>query len=182
MIVNRTEVVALALKAARGAGIPLGHAEDFARAVGFLLSVSPDQASGIAASLVGPHVPVPCQIDGQVLWIATTRVAMAAPVVLDALLTDFSSIVARNVDAPKLLEAALSVAMVDRGVRVIWQWDGSTCTIARGTVQSPFVRPSTCQVEVTAACWDNLKTLAEATFVPDTLQSRLQGAGGGSDG
>ena len=182
MIVNRTEVEALALKAARGAGVPLGHAEDFARAVGFLLATSPDRSSEVAGGLLGPHEPVQCRIDGQLLRIATTRVALAAPVIIDALLTDFSSIVAQNVDAPTLLEAALAVAMLDREVQITWRWDGGTCTVARGALQRPIVQPVSCQVEVAAACWDNLKALAEATFVPDTLQSRLHGAGGGSDG
>lgn len=180
MIVSRNEAEALALKAARGAGVPLGHAEDFARAVGYLLATTPDKASEVAVALAGPHVPVRFQIDGLTLRIAATGVVMAAPIIVDALLADCDNVVAAAVDAPALLDAALAIANAERGLRASWRWDGATCILRRDGPQRSKL-PNAGQVDVQTACWDAMNAHAAATYVPESAQSRMRGAGAGKD-
>ena len=166
MIRSRAETLALIQRAARGAGLPPGHAEDVARAAVTALAADPSCATGIAAALTAPAGPVACQDDGSTLHIPTTRVVWAGPMIRDALDAGALRIVAGQVDCPALLAAMLPGATVeDAGSGILVRPAGTPAPVTRGPV------------DIAPAVWAAFEALAARTLVPDTDLSRRAGAG-----
>lgn len=145
-----TEIEAMALKAARGAGVPLGHAEDFARAVAMLAMIKPQALGEVPGALQGDLVlKAPLAID------ALRCGAKAVPLPDHVLVAGYLARAAADFDMP--FEYVSGVAR--RG----------------GAMPAPRLGP----VDVPDMVWGALDKLAQKTYVPATAASRA-GAGAGS--
>lgn len=148
---SRNELCALALKAARGAGVPLGHAEDFSAAVGFMQTFD-----GLVGVLDEP---------------LETSAVMTMPLALDALIAGADEIAA-NIQDTALVEGYIGLAK--RDYRLDLSFDGAVLRKG-GTAPSLAKGP----VAVPQATFDYLNRFAAKTYVPATEASRLAGAGAG---
>ena len=170
------EVAGLALKAARGAGFPLGHAEDFARAVVVLAATRPAALPEVSRALQATRSPAKCTQEGAVLTVDGTSIIMAAPVALDALATDCHTVRLSGVDAPDLLWAYLQVAARDQSVFAGFSGDDPVTLSRCENVDVPDISGP---VEIPDDVWAVWDALAQKTYVPATAASRLAGAGAG---
>lgn len=148
-----SEIEALALKAARGVGIPTGLAEDFARAVRHLAATEPAHLACAVSALA----------DRDVIY--------AAPVIVDDLrISDADVAVPATMDVI-MLRAYLGRASLDFELPL-------TCAqgVARrgGAIPQPQMGP----IDVPAAIWEALNAHAALTYVPATDANR-SGAGAG---
>jgi|UPI0005951F6B hypothetical protein len=159
MIRSMSEVSGLVLKAARGAGLPLGHAEDLAAATADLTAVEMGLTQLLTAlnrAQVGCAYAAPCAIDRVTAGLGSAVVkAPKCPLVWDALVT----------------HAARS------GLNVSITWSGADATLV-DTAQPASPRPRG-PVDIDDTLWAALSTLAAKTYVPATEASRLAGAGAG---
>ncbi len=167
---SRNEVEGMVLKAARGAGVPLGHAEDFARAVGILAMCNPEALPSLLNALDGPFEvtisEAPLTLTGPLI--------MCAPMAIDALRAGEPEVVLANVTPPELLDAYLQNAAQDYDLHV--KNDNGHLTQS-AKPQTPDIPVRT--VTVPDALWLVWETHAEKTYVPETESSRLAGAGAG---
>ncbi|MEM6896531.1 MAG: hypothetical protein AAF576_04080 [Pseudomonadota bacterium] len=166
---TRAELFAVLLRAARGAGVPLGHAEDLAHAV----SDHGDANAITAASRAlnqGWAPPLFEQYEG--LIFANARAIAALPIALDALQSGLPWVKLLDLDEAALAPAYLDHAAASQAGEFVMEDD----MIVPGPRVSkrPKDRP-----EVSAACWGTLTQHAARTYVPATDTSR-QGAGAGS--
>ena len=164
MRLSGNEIAALAVKAARGAGLPLGHAEDM-RAAAVLLAARGDLAV-MAAALDGDQ-KVPRYDDGR---IEGARAAMVGPIAID--LVRCGAEILTQVDAPDLVRALAEAA---GGVEVTVQGDNLRLKPANRAAaalpEGPF--------EVSPEVIEALNIFAARTYVPASEASRLAGAGAG---
>ena len=174
MIRSYNEIVGMALKAARGAGVPLGHAEEFSRAVGALALSNPMELHCVIVALRTTLDDMTITNAGT-LSIAPAPVILAAPMALDALRSGDQSVTLENIDAVPLLNAYLIAAHADLGLTVRLSGDGTT--IAASQEPWPDYQPG--PVDVADAVWDDLMALAALTYVPASEASRIAGAGAG---
>lgn len=144
------EIEALAFKAARGADVPLGHAEDFARAVGMLAMTQPDKLDCVTDALRSEEV-------------------VAVPLAIDALRCGAERV---PLSGSPLIAGYLDRATLDFGVLI--QWDGANISLG-GNVPRPTKGP----VAVPDQVWAALEAFAQKTYVPATAASRA-GAGAGA--
>ena len=159
----------MVLRAARGAGLPQGHAEDVARAAVDALIRDPACAGGIGTALHAPALSIPCP-DGDTLHFTATPVVWAGPVIRDALDAGAARVVAAQVDWPALLAAMLPDASMI--------WEGADAIVQ--PVADPAPRPvPRGPVHVDPTAWAALAALAARTLVPETDLSRIAGAGAG---
>ena len=125
MIVSRNEIESLALKAARGAGLSWGLAEEASVAAGWLAEHALPWADTLVGVLTEAHTTSPPQIVGQ--RIAPSRPGTRlCPIITGALLSDLGSptsvLEVRDVLAPMWLAPFLAGwAGPDRGVRLDWR-------------------------------------------------------------
>ena len=158
---SRTEIRAALLKAGRGAGLPLGLAEDLATAGTDLLSRDPTKADQITTALD----PDP------------TGIAFTGPAALDAAVAgDLPQSVHAHGTAD-LFAAMLDVARRDRGLQAALTRDGDTLTLAKGQGAPASVPLG--PVTVPEDHWTIWESLAARTYVPETEASRTSGAGAG---
>jgi hypothetical protein len=124
MIVSRNEIESLALKAARGAGMSWGLAEEAAVAAGWLAEQALPWAETLAGVLAQAHATSPPQIEGQRIVPARPGKRLC-PILTGALLSDLgppaSAMEVRDVLAPLWLAPFLaSWAGPDRAVHLAW--------------------------------------------------------------
>jgi hypothetical protein len=168
------EISGMVLKAARGAGIPLGHCEDMALAAGYLAATDPVRLSCVQTALRGDHtVASYTQHDGRVA-ITAARVAMAGPIAIDALQTECTRVVLHDIDAPRMMLALCAA----RGVCVTHRYDGADLILTCSDGLPPAM-PVPQAVTVSALLWLYLTDLAAHLYVPASDASRLAGAGAG---
>ena len=165
MMRSRSEVQALVLRAARGAGLP----EDAARAAAAALARDPACAGGIAAALAAP-APAAFTIVGDRLHLVVTPVIWAGPMIRDALDAGAVRIVAAGVDCPALLAAMMPDATLT--------WNGAEAIVESVADATPPPVPRG-PVDIDAVAWAALEALAARTLVPETDLSRIAGAGSG---
>ncbi|MCO4848769.1 MAG: DUF3726 domain-containing protein [Yoonia sp.] len=168
------EISGMVMKAARGAGIPLGHCEDMALAAGYLAATDPVRLDCIEAALTGPHTPVAAVWTDHTLQIAAARAAMAGPVAVDALRSGYDNVVLKDLDAPRLVLALFA----GQGICVSHHFAGADLTISRDDGPTPPA-PMAAAVTVSGHLWTYLGDLAARTYVRATDASRLAGAGAG---
>ena len=166
-MLSLNEVEGTALKAARGAGFPLGQAEDLARVAAYLVGIG-GKASVITAALQEPAIAAQATWGTDSLVISGSA-AMIAPVICDAFRMGYDRVTFDNPQHSIYIGAALAVEGVP-----LW-WEG--CTIRRGDSEVLPVIPG--PVTVPQADWDIWQGLAAKTYVPETEASRLAGAGAG---
>ena len=124
MIVSRNEIESLSLKAARGAGMSWGLAEEVAVGAGWLAEHALPWADTLAHVLAKTHTTSPPQIEGQ--RIAPSRTSTwLCPIMTGALLSDLgppaTAMEVGDVLAPVWLAPFLaSWAGPDRRVRLCW--------------------------------------------------------------
>ena len=171
------ELQALLLKAGRGAGLPLGHAEDLSALAGLLAS-DPQLLAMAVAALDGPHHPAHVEGTEDHVVLDRARVLMAGPVAIDALLAGADRVIMHRMDWPLLLWPMLARAQEVYGVRfrLLSGAKGSvTIEMAERQMLDPFgpVQPVPAQVFEALTGW------AARTYVPASESSRVAGAGAG---
>lgn len=164
----------MVMKAARGAGVPLGHCEDLALAAGYLAATDPVRLACLTAALAGPHRAVVTDLTAQVVMIPDARAAMAGPVAADLLRIGSAKIVLQNIDAPRLVIAFCAV----QNICVDHNFEGADLVLQCSDRPAP-VTPKASAVTVSAQLWAHLSDLAARTYVPASDASRLAGAGAG---
>jgi hypothetical protein len=124
MIVSRNEIESLALKAARGAGMSWGLAEETSVAAGWLAEHGLPWAETLAGFLGQAHLTCPPQIEAQRI-VPSRSGARLCPIMTGSLLSDLgpyaSAIEVSDVLAPVWLAPFLaSWSGLDRRVQVDW--------------------------------------------------------------
>ena len=170
-----TEIAGMALKAARGAGVPLGHAEDFATAVRNLAATSPAELDCVALALAPPHNVATLENDNA---IRNARVAVAGPCAIDLLQCGTPEITLYDVDAPMLLRSMVAVANQERDVAIAVRQDGANACLTTAT-KVEELQSSVAPVDIDDKIWASWDSYAANTYVPATEASRLGGAGAG---
>ena len=176
MICSRAEAYALVVKAARGAGLPLGHCEDLARAMTIapapVWDVLPDALSGeFSATLAN-------ELDGRLVY-DTSRIAMDGPAAIDAALGG-QEVYLGCLDVPLILVMLCHVAeeATEQGFEYIFDEDGGVLLRMSGGkpdgAQMPLTRP-----DIPENVLGFLNILAAKTYVPESEASRVSGAGAG---
>jgi hypothetical protein len=146
------EISGLVGKAARGAGLPLGIAEDLAGAVPSCC----DGAKVVAAlQALGRH--------------------LAAPAVLTALIAALDRVEAlgETVVWTGDLDPLLTALIRHRGT-ICWTGQGDGTALSRD-VPAPVARPV--PQDIPADLWTNLEAMGARTYVPASDASRIAGAG-----
>ena len=166
---TRAELFAVLLRAARGVGVPLGHAEDLAHAVS---DHGDANAIATASSALDRGWAPPRFEQDEGLSFAHARAIAALPIALDALQSGMPWVKLLDLDEPALAPAYLDRAAASQTGEFVME--GDTIVAGSRTAYSLRDRP-----EVSAAYWDKLTQLAARTYVPATDASR-QGAGAGS--
>ena len=160
MMRSLNEISGMVLKAARGAGVPLGHCEDLAAAAGYIAATDPG-ALGVFATILGASHDVPtCTSHGDTTTISTGSVAMAGRLC--------------NVSAPTLVFALFAV----RRCAVAHRFDGTDLIVTKtpgAAPPAPIVGPAV----VSGQLWQILADFAAKTYVPASEVSRMAGAGAG---
>lgn len=169
MRVSRNELIAMVAKAARGAGLPLAHAEDIAAASVDIYALTRDVGS-IEQALRCPHRASILQEPDQ------TSAAFHGPTALDILVADPKPVTLSALDAPIVLMGLLNWAnRLGAGVQLTC--DGDTVTLSKGKAARLPATPS--QIIVDPEHWNALNILAAKTYVPESEASRIAGAGAG---
>ncbi len=166
MMRSHNEVQGMVLKAARGAGVPLGHCEDLAAAMPDYIALGGDMGALVVA-LNRPHQP----------WTNGHGCAvMAAPTAIDLVRADHGEQRIKRADLPLLVLALVSMAnRFGGGLACDVQGD----CVAIGTGPGVSVVVPGGAVDVDGLAWAGLTKLAALTFVPETDASRAAGAGAG---
>lgn len=171
---SQNEVCGMVIKAARGAGVPLGHCEDLALAAGYLAATDPVRLACLTEALTGPHAVVLADWSPQVVQITDARAVMAGPVAVDALRAGASTVELQNIDAPRLVIALCAA----QNMCVDHRFEGADLIIKLGDGPAP-VPPTASAITVSGQLWTYLSDLAARTYVPASDASRLAGAGAG---
>ena len=136
MIVSRNEIESLALKAARGAGMSWGLAEEASVAAGWLAQHALPWADTLAGVLAQAHTTSPPRIAGHRI-VPSRPGTHLCPIITGALLSDLgppaSTMEVRDVLAPLWLAPFLaSWAGPDCGARL--SWGGAQLSVALSAV------------------------------------------------
>jgi len=166
MILSQSEVAATLFKAARGRGLPLGHADVFVPAAVRALGTYDDVAPEVTEALQGPHI---CKQTG---------LAMAAPLAIDALLCGQDEVVFPCFQGFRVLAAMLQNAYDSYGLCIYGEL-GKNGYILSHAENAPKLAPPKGPIHVSDADWAQWLIWAAETYVPATDQSRLSGAGAG---
>lgn len=148
------ELTGMIQKAARGADIPLGHADELANA-GARLIASGGDAGEVSRALQDP-----------------TGIAMKGPAIIDAVLAAGKEVILHDADTPALMLAMVAA----RGADVVARIDGIDVIVSPGQADGASV---TGPVTVPEEDWNIWSELAAKTYVPATEASRNAGAGAG---
>lgn len=157
MIRSRNEIGGIVHKAARGAGWPLGLAEDVAAAMDFCADPVPALRAIAGYLRQGP---------GEVLATITTLDALQAGLIGQADLPN----------DPILLALA---QMRSHNAAAVTLDDAHQMLRLHSPPAAEPAKPATGAVEVDDALWSVLAGFAAKTFVPATEASRIAGAGAG---
>ncbi|MCH2075900.1 MAG: DUF3726 domain-containing protein [Rhodobacteraceae bacterium] len=164
---SRAELTAIVFKAGRGAGLPLGHAEDLGRALGRHGGAAAFDA--LLRSLKAPWTEIEMHRDGTTLTIAKARAIQALCHVPEALHSGVTRVTLRDLDEPTLIDCYLhgtSVATTREGAD--WHF-----ALSETASQASGGMPRADQIA-------SLDEYAANTYVPATDASR-SGAGQGAD-
>lgn len=162
------EIGAMVLKAARGAGIPLGQAEDLAR-VAIYLAGTHSKVGAITQALQETQTQARVDWDHDRLVVHAGPAALIAPIVRDAFAMGYDTAQIADLSHAGLVGAFLA----ENGVSL--RWDGAVLRRSDTTVM-----PATCApVTIPQEDWTIWGDLAARTYVPETEASRLAGAGAG---
>lgn len=164
----QNEVGGMAQKAARGAGIPLGQAEDLGRVAIYLAGIGGD-VSAITRALQEVPGTVDIAWGDDAVSVKTGPAALVAPIIRDAFAMGYDRAVLADPGHAALVAAFLA----ESGVAL--KWDGCALSRSDTSVLAPTCKP----VTIPAADWAVWDAFAAKTYVPETDASRLAGAGAG---
>ncbi len=162
------EIGGMVQKAARGAGIPLGQAEDLGRVAIYMASTGGD-ISAVTAALEEPPAPVDINWPNDAVIVTSGHAALIGPIIRDAFAMGYDTAVLADLRHAPLVGAFLA----ECGVAL--HWDGRILTRSDTTVLGLRCKP----VHIPVADWAIWSTHAAKTYVPDSEASRLAGAGAG---
>lgn len=166
----------MVLKAGRGAGLPLGCAEDLARA----MEIAPAPVWEVLPSALEGAFPqdVPTDNNGQLIY-ETARIALDGPAAIDAALCG-QEVYLGNLDAPLVLVMLCRVAeeATEQGFEYLFDEDGGVLLRLSGAPVGPLERPVD-RADIPQSVWGFLNILAAKTYVPESEASRISGAGAG---
>ena len=162
------EVETLVKKAARGAGVPVGQAEDLGRVTAFLAGTGGSAAS-VTAALQDPICPTDARWQDNQVTVIAGPAALIGPIIRDAFAMGCTTAVLANIAHAPLVSAFLAQSGIAQ------KWDGKTVTESDTTVLKPTTKP----VTIPADDWQVWNGLAAKTYVPETKASRVSGAGAG---
>ncbi len=168
------------LKAGRGAGLPLGLAEDLAFcAPDIALGDTDTILSEVLTCLAQPFDPATADLSGQGTVMGTGNPLMTLPSALDLLSAGNGPIMLN--DVPNALANALIAGRQRIERRALWaDWIEPGKLILHGWKSGHFSAPSQPErVSVAPALLTGLQDFAANTYVPESEASRLAGAGAG---
>ena len=168
MMLTLNEIGGMAQKAARGAGIPLGQAEDLGRVAIYLAGTGGD-VGAVTRALQETPVNVDINWNGDAVSVTAGHAALIGPILRDAFAMGYDSAVLADLDHAALVGAFLA----ESGVAL--RWNGRTLTRSDTSVLQITCKP----VKIPAADWQVWGDYAAKTYVPETDASRLSGAGAG---
>jgi hypothetical protein len=176
MICSRAEAYALVLKAARGAGLPLGHCEDLANA----MKIAPSPVWEVLPDALGGEfaLAVPDEIDGRLVY-EISRIAIDGPSAIDAALSGQEVYLGR-LDVPLLLVMLCHVAeeAVEQGFEYTFDEDGGVLLRLSGRAPDRTTMQDG-RADIPENVFGFLNILAAKTYVPESEASRVSGAGAG---
>lgn len=167
-MLSLNEVGSMAVKAARGAGIPLGQAEDLGRVAIYLAGTS-GKIDAITRALQEEQIPAAVDWGQDILTLRSGSAALIAPIVRDGFAMGYDHAQIADPDHATLVGAFLA----ESGVAL--QWDGLELSRSDTSVLAASCHP----VTVPPDDWAIWARLAAKTYVPETAESRLAGAGAG---
>tara|TARA_R110002051_G_scaffold93824_2_gene163613 strand:+ start:31960 stop:32469 length:510 start_codon:yes stop_codon:yes gene_type:complete len=164
----------MVLKAARGAGVPLGHCEDLAAAAGYIAATDPEALSIFGTLLGASHGALTCVSQRDSLTIPAGSIAVAGPLAVDAIGAGFREVRLSDASAPTIVFALFAV----QGIAVVHHFDGADLVVAK-TSDAPPPVPLAGPAVVSEQLWQTLGYFAAKTYVPASDASRIAGAGAG---
>lgn len=162
------EIGSMVQKAARGAGIPLGQAEDLGRIAIYLAGTGGD-VSAVTRALQEPARTVDMNWSSDVVLVSSGPAALICAIIRDAFAMGYDTAVLVDLDHAPLVDASLA----ENGVAL--EWNGRTLTRSDTSVLQPACKP----VIIPDADWAVWEAYAEKTYVAETEASRMTGAGAG---
>lgn len=175
MICARAEAWALVVKAARGANVPIGQAEDLA----FAMIAAPDMAwLEIQAALSDPLDVRPPE-DGEQLVYSEARAVIDGPSAIDAAGMG-QEVYLGSLDAPLILVMLCQMAEKATASSFEYVFDEEGGMLLRLSSAMAEKREETAgHIEIPDQVWGFLNILAVKTYVPESDASRVSGAGAG---
>jgi hypothetical protein len=169
------ELQALVARAARGAGLPQGHAEELAAAVPYLVDGAEERGALRALCDALERPPTPVRTEAQ----APLRLAAGHPVLvltaaIDAALAGLGPVGLPPLP-PALACALVCAASAQTGAAL--RLDDATLRLDHGGASAPAPRRAIGPVPVDPVCLARLEAFAARTLVPETDASRRRGAG-----
>lgn len=162
------EVEGMVQKAARGAGIPIGQAEDLSRVAGYLVATG-GQVAPITDALREPLTPVDVQWGDTEITVSSGSAAMIGPIVRDAFKMGCNRATLHDIAQAPLIAAFLATGGIAQ------KWAGPVVCVSDTSVLKPDCQP----VAIPQSDWQIWSALAAKTYVPQSEASRLAGAGAG---
>lgn len=206
MLCSINEVEATLTKAALGAGMPVGLAEDASRAGVWLCLHGFDGLGTLLSAIQTNAGPATPDSDGQTLVFRDARAAYCGPSAFDSIVagTVERQVKLLGVDVPLLILGFAGVAASTYGIELeladnngTWAHlapdtaqvgnavpgPGADLTIRRDTtrLEPPTAVPvyPTQDIQVDPALWRQINEFAGRTYVPASEASRKKGAGAG---
>ena len=198
MILSLNEIENMVRKAACGAGLAFGLAQDAGRAAAIAQAAGLD---GVKAAYLGLTVTTPLQIDPPLpAGVEASQIA-ACIAALDSLAAGLCARVKiRHLVSAPMLAALAVVTAREQAVAFRIIFDSGEChASAQGLVDAAKLPEGKCDLTLecvappkeqssapaaappshNSAHWQTLAALAARTYVPESAQSRLSGAGAG---
>ena len=175
MTYARAEVWALVVKATRGAGVPVGQAEDLATA----MVIAPPEAWAEIRDALDDPLRLEVAQDGDQLIFPAARAVMDGPSAIDAAVIG-QEVYLGNLDAPIIFVMLCQVAERAAGCGFEYLFDddgGLLLRLAMGA--GPERELPTGPIDVPEEIIGFLHVLAAKTYVPESEASRIAGAGAG---
>ena len=164
MNVSSNELQMAVLKACRGIGLPIAQAQDVAAAVAASPKAIPDFLKYLSQPLQKAYFAFSNGVE-----VRNTNILRDFSVCADAAISGAASVVIRDIDKCELIIALAK----HRGVMVNTQ--SSDLSISEGIASELLFE----RCNLDANDWTAIGQYAALTYVPETDQSRLDGAGAG---
>ncbi len=168
------------LKAGRGAGLPLGLAEDLAFCAPDIALAETDAIlTEVVACMNSPFDPATADLSGQGVVMGQGNLLLTMPSALDLVSAGNGPVILDGV-SKDLANALIAGRERIEGKALWFDWIGPTKVILHGRKSEAYTPPSQPErVAVDPIHWTALLAFAANTYVPESEESRLAGAGAG---